>query len=51
MKGEVGEVVVPEGDRDGDEDVAVVLEKPPPRTHVLPLPEWPQKALGKDSAV
>ena len=47
-------MVVPEGeDGDGDEDGDEVLEQapPPPTTPVVPLLEWLQKALGKDSAV
>ena len=51
VRGEDGEVVVPQGEvGDGDEDGDEVLEQPP-QPPVLPLPEWLQKALGKDSAV
>ena len=51
MKGEEGEVVVPEGEnRDANEDGDEVLElPPPPQPPILPLREWPQTALGKDS--
>ena len=47
-------MVVPEGeDGDADEDGDEVFEQRHPQTHtpILPLPEWLQKALGKDSAV
>ena len=38
-----------EGDEDGEGDEVQV--QPPPQPPVLPLPEWLQKALGKDLAV
>ena len=50
-------MVVPEGgdgDGEGDEDregAEVEVQPPPPQPPVLPLPEWLQKALGKDSSV
>ena len=45
-------VLVPKGeDGDADADGEEVLEQPPVQPLVLPLPEWLQKALAKDSAV
>ena len=40
-----------EGDEDGEEDEVQVQPPPPPVAPLLPLPEWLQKALRKDSAV
>ena len=51
VRAEEGEVVVPEGgDEDGEGD-EVQVQPPPPQPPVLPLPEWLQKAFGKDPAV
>ena len=53
VRGEEGEVVVPEGkDRDGDEDGDAVLQQPPPPNPMFdPSPSGYKKALGKDSSV